>query len=99
MAASENNRQQIQTNEAYEMSYLRCFLIPVAITAAVIWAGAVSPALAAEEDVKSAETCGEFGTSIEFVDSPADAAKKALEDEKLVFVLHVSGNFETPDYT
>lgn len=80
------------------MSYLRCFLIPVAITAAVIWAGAVSLALA-EEDVKSAETCGEFGTSIEFVDSPADAAKKALEDEKLVFVLHVSGNFETPDYT
>ena len=42
---------------------------------------------------------GCHGTSVNFLDSPAEAAKQALEDEKLVLVLHVSGNFETPDYT
>lgn len=44
-------------------------------------------------------TCGEFGTTIEFSDSPVEAAKQALKEEKLVFVLHVSGNFETPAFT
>ncbi len=39
------------------------------------------------------------GTAVNFVDTPADAAKQALKEEKLVFILHVSGNFETPEYT
>ena len=43
--------------------------------------------------------CGEFGTSVAFEESPAAAAKKAMKEEKLVMVLHVSGNFETPEYT
>ena len=45
------------------------------------------------------ETCGEYGTSVVFADSPAEAAKRALEEEKLVLVLHVSGHFEESDYT
>ena len=45
------------------------------------------------------QLCGEHGTAVTFAKSPAEAAKQALKDEKLVFVLHVSGNFETPDYT
>jgi len=44
-------------------------------------------------------SCGEHGTSVVFADSPIEAAKQAMEEEKLVFVLHVSGNFETPEYT
>lgn len=44
-------------------------------------------------------TCGDHGTAVVFEQSPAEAARKALEAEKLVFVLHVSGNFETPNYT
>ena len=44
-------------------------------------------------------TCEKYGTSVLFAESPAEAAKQAIKDEKLVFVLHVSGNFETPDYT
>ena len=44
-------------------------------------------------------TCGDHGTAVVFVDSPAEAAKQALKQEKLVFVLHVSGHFEVPDYT
>jgi hypothetical protein len=40
-----------------------------------------------------------FGTAVEFVDSPKEAAALAKKQEKLVFVLHVSGNFEDPRFT
>jgi hypothetical protein len=43
--------------------------------------------------------CGEYGTSVHFEKTPSDAAKKALKEEKLVFVLHVSGDFENSDFT
>ena len=46
-----------------------------------------------------AEACGEHGTSLHFEDSPSDAAKKALKEEKLVMVLHISGYFEDPEFT
>jgi len=45
------------------------------------------------------EVCGEFGTSVVFASSPVEAAKQALKEEKLVFVLHVSGLFEESDFT
>lgn len=48
---------------------------------------------------KEPETCGDHGTSVHFEKSPKDAAKKALKEEKLVMVLHISGLFEEPDYT
>ena len=44
-------------------------------------------------------TCGEYGTSVIFADSAAEAAEQALKEEKLVFVLHVSGLFEESNYT
>ena len=44
-------------------------------------------------------TCGDHGTSVKFYDDPSIAAKQALKEEKLVFVLHISGNFENPDQT
>jgi hypothetical protein len=44
-------------------------------------------------------TCGSYGTTIEFVESPAKAAEMAKKEGKLVFVLHVSGNFEDPRFT
>jgi len=43
--------------------------------------------------------CGSFGTTVQFVPTPKDAADQAKKEEKLVFVLHVSGNFETPEFT
>ena len=52
----------------------------------------------AAEPAKGA-TCAAHGTSIEFYDTPSDAAKAALKAEKLVFVLHVSGHFEDPKFT
>jgi hypothetical protein len=44
-------------------------------------------------------TCGSYGTAVEFVKTPSEAARLALKQEKLVFVLHVSGLFENPDFT
>jgi len=43
--------------------------------------------------------CGEYGTSVHFEDTPADAARQAKKEEKLVMVLHVSGHFEDPKLT
>ena len=43
-------------------------------------------------------TCG-YGTKIDFVDNPKDAAALAKKQEKLVMVLHVSGYFEDPGLT
>jgi hypothetical protein len=40
-----------------------------------------------------------FGTTIHFVDTPKEAAAQAKKDEKLVMILHVSGNFEDPRFT
>jgi len=55
----------------------------------------------ADKDGKVAEgsTCGEYGTSVKFYSTPSVAATKAKKQEKLVMVLHVSGNFENPDFT
>ena len=55
-------------------------------------AAAFAPAAAA------GEACG-FGTKVRFVDTPKEAAAKARQDQKLVFVLHVSGHFEDPGLT
>jgi len=44
-------------------------------------------------------TCGKHGTTIDFLDKPAAAAKQAKKEGKLVFVLHISGNFEDPRFT
>jgi hypothetical protein len=44
-------------------------------------------------------TCGDYGTSVHFEKTPSEAARKALKEEKLVMVLHVSGHFEDSDFT
>jgi hypothetical protein len=60
-------------------------------------AAAVLTAPAAAGPLPKAESC--FGTKVDFVDSPKEAAAQAKKEEKLVFVLHVSGNFEDPRFT
>jgi hypothetical protein len=40
-----------------------------------------------------------FGTAVTFAASPKIAGEQALEQRKLLFVLHVSGNFEDPGFT
>jgi hypothetical protein len=44
-------------------------------------------------------SCGNHGTTIDFLDTPKEAAAQAKKEGKLVLVLHVSGNFEDPQFT
>jgi len=62
-------------------------------------AGAAAARPPTAKPAKDEGGCGSFGTSVEFVETPREAAKLAKEKEKLVFVLHVSGNFEDPRFT
>jgi len=52
-----------------------------------------------DQDEQSSSTCGNHGTTIDFLDTPKEAAAQAKKEGKLVFVLHVSGNFEDPRFT
>jgi hypothetical protein len=45
------------------------------------------------------KSCGSYGTQIDFLASPTEAAKQAKKEGKLVFILHVSGNFEDSKFT
>jgi predicted outer membrane protein len=55
--------------------------------------------LARAGDLTDKPSCSAHGTTIDFFDTPAEAAKQAKKEAKLVFVLHVSGNFEDPRFT
>lgn len=67
--------------------------------AAIIFLGLL-PGSLREASGKSDESgCATYGTAIEFVKSPSVAATRAKKEQKLVFVLHVSGNFEDPKFT
>ena len=55
--------------------------------------------VAAPQPQPAEGTCGKFGTSVEFLGTPSEAARKAKQEQKLVFVLHVSGHFEDPQFT
>jgi hypothetical protein len=44
-------------------------------------------------------SCGHYGTSVDFFSSPSVAAAQAKKEQKLVFVVHVSGHFEDPKFT
>jgi hypothetical protein len=49
---------------------------------------------------KNAPPKGEtYGTSVLFLGNPAEAAEAARRESKLLFVLHVSGNFEDSCFT
>ena len=68
---------------------------------ALIALGLSLPSQAADSGKKPPEkaTCGDHGTNVHFEKSPSEAARKALKEEKLVVVLHISGHFEDPDQT
>jgi hypothetical protein len=43
--------------------------------------------------------CESYGTTIQFLSQPAEAAQRARQESKLLFLLHVSGNFEDAKFT
>jgi hypothetical protein len=69
-------------------------------TGQAVWALTLLAGLALTSPRATAqEVCGDYGTSVTFAQSPIEAARQALQQEKLVFVLHVSGNFEESQFT
>jgi hypothetical protein len=58
-----------------------------------------APVAAAPTLAPAAPTCQTFGTSLQFAVSPAAAEKQAAQDDKLMFLLHVSGDFEDDAFT
>ena len=66
-----------------------------------LMAVALMASLASAQDGESCGKCGTktYGTSVVWSGSPSEAAAKAKADEKLVFVLHVSGHFEDANFT
>lgn len=74
------------------------------LTAAGLCAWAALGLSAARAEQKAGQpagepACGDHGTSVKFYDSAQEAAKLAAKEQKLVFVLHVSGEFEDPGLT
>lgn len=53
----------------------------------------------AGSQARAEEECAGYGTSVNFYDNPTKAAEAAAKEQKLVMVLHVSGNFEDPRFT
>jgi hypothetical protein len=39
------------------------------------------------------------GTTVNFLSTPTEAARKARKNNKLTFLLHISGNFEDTEFT
>ena len=59
------------------------------------------PSLAASEFCSGSETCqsGSYDSAITWNASPQDAAQDAAVGEKLLLVLHLSGNFTKIEFT
>ncbi|MBI3858097.1 MAG: hypothetical protein HY293_20645 [Planctomycetes bacterium] len=57
--------------------------------------------LASADEAPACTACGKqtYGTSVKWMGTPSEAATKAKAEEKLVFVLLVSGHFEDPKFT
>ena len=71
---------------------MRSKLLCVTVGILLGWSAA-GVACAADEEA----TC--HGTAVRFVATPSEAARQARDEQKLVFVLHVSGHFEDPGIT
>ena len=82
--------------EAASEDSLAGIALPMATKAASPPAANQPPAIAPQEPA----TCvADLGTSIHFVADPPEAFKQAKKENKLVFMLHLSGNFEDKCFT
>ena len=50
-------------------------------------------------DLNVFASCEQIGTNMLFMKDPTDAFKKAREEKKLVFMVHLSGNLEDKEFT
>jgi hypothetical protein len=52
-----------------------------------------------DEPRRPPDGCETFGTAVNFVKSPTEAMRRAGAEDKLAFVLHLSGNLEDDGFT
>jgi hypothetical protein len=71
----------------------------LALGVVALWGAAMVPAADEKARDSTPATCKGYGTSVRFDPTPSEAAKRAKQEEKLVFVLHISGIFEDPNLT
>jgi hypothetical protein len=57
------------------------------------------PVLRVEVPSTARPARGAYSTSVDFNNTPAEAARFASDQHRLMFLLHVSGNFEEPGFT
>jgi len=48
---------------------------------------------------KAAPVCSHYGTAVTFFENPPDAFRQAAKENKLVLMVHLSGNFDDPAFT
>jgi hypothetical protein len=75
--------------------YLTSLLATCAFFASLVGNVSAAPPPSPGQEEKPA--C--HGTALTFMSTPKEAAEMARKEKKLVFVLHVSGYFEDPDFT
>ena len=73
--------------------------VGLALLAAWLPAGAKDPPAKPDPGEGATCTAKAHGTSVVFYDTPSEAAAAAKKEQKLAFVLHVSGHFEDPRFT
>ncbi len=61
--------------------------------------GAVSADEPVEDEPQVCAADRRLSTAVSWAKSPEEASEQALRDGKLVFLIHVSGNFENPGFT
>jgi hypothetical protein len=57
------------------------------------------PPLRKDIDLNVFASCDQIGTNILFMKDPTEAFRKAREEKKLVFMVHLSGNLEDKEFT
>lgn len=70
-------------------------MIPVAVPSH----DAPAPVMPPRRDTSAFVDCSQLGTQIVFFKNPPDAFRRAKEEKKLVFFIHLSGNFEDDAFT
>ena len=77
----------------------RAFWVGLGASAVLISQSVLAPGPAAAPADPVPEGCKLHGTAVHFVKSPVEAFKQAAKRDKLVFVLHLSGNIEDDGFT
>jgi hypothetical protein len=72
---------------------------PLVVPAAAPTTDAALAVPALLNEVSSVCASQDYGTKVAFLSSPAQAGKEAQHAQKLVFLLHISGNFEDRQFT